>query len=724
MSFHKNLITLSIFAVITPSAFAQQEQSAVTVQTLETIQVQAHPLVQTAADFAVVDHVVDQKALSERATTIGDALADELGVYSNQFGTGASRPVIRGQDGPRVKVLQHASETADVSTLSPDHAVTVDPILAKQVEVIRGPSTLLYGAGTVGGLVNVTDQKIPTQMPEDGLEGAVGLRYNSGSDEKLASAGVTAGIGENFALRVEGSKRKANNYIAHAGYFTEHSHHEEDENGNEIEEIHREKARRVDNTFAEGQTVNIGGSWIHDRGFVGLSYSNRQDQYGLPGHSHEYHDCHPHGNELHCGGHGPAPQPDPNAVEEEHAHGGPWVDLESHRYDMRTELNNPFAGFDKLRAHASFTDYEHDELEENEVISNFKSKGYDARLELVHVPVAGWEGVIGTQYSQQKINLAASEHDHHEDGDEDDEEHHVHGSGVVMPDTRTQKYSLFALEHKQLGDVHVELGARVDHQKVKVDSEQKDYSGTGVSASAAANWEFAPNYKLSIVGSHQQRLPLAQELYADGLHFATNTYEFGNPDLDKETSNNLELGLHYEGDKLDYHVHVYHNWFDDYIYGETVAQNGNLRGVHYTQDKARFYGTEAQAGYQINDMYKLSVFGDYVRGKIEAENAPRVPAGRLGTKVEADFADGWSGLAEYYHVFNQDKIASYEDETQGYNMVNLGLSYANTIADKNAYRVYFKANNLLDDQVYSHTSFLSNIPQVGRNFTVGVQYDF
>jgi len=601
-------------------------------------------------------------------------------------------------------VLQHASETADVSTLSPDHAVTVDPILAKQVEVIRGPSTLLYGAGTVGGLVNVTDQKIPTQMPEDGLEGTVGLRYNSGSDEKLASAGVTAGIGENFALRVEGSKRKANDYIA-PDYVVEEPHGDHS---------HFHKERRVDNTFAEGQTVNIGGSWIHDRGFVGLSYSNRQDQYGLPGHSHEYHDCHPHGNELHCGGHGPAPQPDPNAVEEEHAHGGPWVDLESHRYDMRTELNNPFAGFDKLRAHASFTDYEHDELEENEVISNFKSKGYDARLELVHVPVAGWEGVIGTQYSQQKINLA---------GGADEHEGHSHSS-VLMADTKTEKYSLFGLEHKQIGDVHVELGARVEHQKIDVDSTQKNYSDTGVSGSAAANWEFAPNYKLSVVGSHQQRLPLAQELYADGVHFATNTYERGNADLDVEKSNNLELGLHYEGDKLDYHVHVYHNWFDNYIYGSTTDSEGDFRLVDYTQDKARFYGTEAQAGYQINDMYKLSVFGDYVRGKIEGENAPRVPAGRLGTKVEADFADGWSGLAEYYHVFKQDKIAEFETQTQGYNMVNLGLSYANTIADKNAYRVYFKANNLLDDQVYSHTSFLSNIPQVGRNFTVGVQYDF
>lgn len=289
MSFSKNLITLSIFAVVAPTVFAEQPSSSIPVQTMDTIQVQAHPLVQTAADFAVADLMVDQKALSERATTIGDALADELGVYSNQYGTGASRPVIRGQDGPRVKVLQHASETADVSTLSPDHAVTVDPILAKQVEVIRGPSTLLYSAGTVGGLVNVTDQKIPTQMPEDGLEGTVGLRYNSGSDEKLASAGVTAAVGENFALRVEGTKHKANDYIA-PDYVVEEPHGDHS---------HFHKERRVGNTFAEGQTVNIGGSWIHDRGFVGLSYSNRQDEYGLPGHSHEYHGCVLHGDHFH-----------------------------------------------------------------------------------------------------------------------------------------------------------------------------------------------------------------------------------------------------------------------------------------------------------------------------------------------------------------------------------------------------------------------------------------
>lgn len=694
MSLHKNLITLAIFASVAPLSLAEE-----TTATLDTIQLTAHPLVQTAADFAVADHVIDQKQLSQRAPTIGDALADELGVYSNQYGSGSSRPVIRGQDGARVKVLQHASETADAATLSPDHAMTVDPLLAKQVEVIRGPSTLLYAAGTVGGLVNVTDQKIPTQMPKDGLEGTVGLRYNSGSDEKLASAGVTAALGDQFALRVEGLTRKANDYIA-PDYFHEHD--------GELE-----KERRVGNTFAEGQTVNIGGSWIHERGFVGLAYSNRQDQYGLPGHSHEYESCHPHGDHLHCAGndhghghddHDHDDHDEHGHDDHEHAHAGPWVDLKSERYDLRAELEQPFKGFDKLRAHASYTDYKHDEIESGEVLTNFKNKGYDGRLELVHQPVNGWEGVIGTQYSQQDLEITGTE--------------------TLLAPSKTKKWSIFGLEHKQVGDVHLEVGARVDQQKIDIDSTQKDHDETAFSGSMAANWEFAPSYKLSVVGSHQQRLPLAQELYANGKHFATNTYELGNENLDVEKSNNLEAGLHYEGDKLDYHLHVYHNWFDNYIYAATLDSYENFRLVQYSQDQAKFYGTEAQVGYKLNDTYHMSVFGDYVRGKIDGDNAPRVPAGRLGTKVNAQFDDQWSGSAEYYHVFKQDKFADFEQQTQGYNMVNVGLNYTGRYANDQDYRVYLKANNLLDDQVYSHASFLSNIPQVGRNFTVGLEFDF
>ena len=684
MSFPKNILTLSILAVASVSVFAAENEQATT---LDTIRIKAHPLEQTSKDFAVADTVVDQKRLAQGAVTIGEALSGETGISSNQFGAGSSRPVIRGQDGPRIKILQNSSENIDVSTLSPDHAVTVDPALAKQVEVIRGPSTLLFGAGTVGGLVNVTDSKLPTALPEKGYEGNVGLRYNTGSDEKLATAGVTLGLGDQVALRVEGLKREANDYIA-------------------PDYVHEgEKERRVDNTFAKGQTVNFGLSWIYDRGFTGISYSNRQDQYGLPGHSHEYESCHLHGLSLHCGEHD-HDEDEHDDHDHDHAHeAGPWIDLKSERYDVRTELDDPFAGFKKLRAQASYTDYQHDEIEEDTIATRFKNKGYDGRLELVHNPLGAWEGVIGTQYGQQKLELTGEE-------------------AFLAPNT-TKKWSVFALEHAQLNDVHVELAARVDQQKIDIDdSSKKDFDGSAFSVSGAANWEFAPNYKLSLVTSHQERLPLAQELYADGGHFATNTYELGNDQLSKEKSNNVELGFHYDDNTFDYHVHVYHNWFDDYIYAQTLDRYKDFRLVQYAQDKAKFYGAEAEAGYQISPIYKLSVFGDYVRGKIDNDNAPRVPAGRLGTKLNADFDDHWSGSAEYYHVFQQDKIAAYETDSQSYNMLNLGVAYSGNYSNVSDYRVFLNANNLLDDQVYQHASFLSTIPQVGRNFSVGVNFNF
>ena len=684
MSFPKNILTLSILAVASVSVFAAENEQATT---LDTIRIKAHPLEQTSKDFAVADTVVDQKRLAQGAVTIGEALSGETGISSNQFGAGSSRPVIRGQDGPRIKILQNSSENIDVSTLSPDHAVTVDPALAKQVEVIRGPSTLLFGAGTVGGLVNVTDSKLPTALPEKGYEGNVGLRYNTGSDEKLATAGVTLGLGDQVALRVEGLKREANDYIA-------------------PDYVHEgEKERRVDNTFAKGQTVNVGLSWIYDRGFTGISYSNRQDQYGLPGHSHEYESCHLHGLSLHCGEHD-HDEDEHDDHDHDHAHeAGPWIDLKSERYDVRTELDDPFAGFKKLRAQASYTDYQHDEIEEDTISTRFKNKGYDGRLELVHNPLGAWEGVIGTQYGQQKLELTGEE-------------------AFLAPNT-TKKWSVFALEHAQLNDVHVELAARADQQKIDIDdSSKKDFDGSAFSVSGAANWEFAPNYKLSLVTSHQERLPLAQELYADGGHFATNTYELGNDQLSKEKSNNVELGFHYDDNTFDYHVHVYHNWFDDYIYAQTLDRYKDFRLVQYAQDKAKFYGAEAEAGYQISPIYKLSVFGDYVRGKIDNDNAPRVPAGRLGTKLNADFDDHWSGSAEYYHVFQQDKIAAYETDSQSYNMLNLGVAYSGNYSNVSDYRVFLNANNLLDDQVYQHASFLSTIPQVGRNFSVGVNFSF
>lgn len=692
MYFNKNLLSLTILSLLSHSAFA--DHSVMEAQQLEIIQLKAHPMLQSAVDFAAADHVLEQAALSTKASTIGEALAGELGIYANQFGAGSSRPVIRGQDGPRVKVLQHTSETADVSALSPDHAVTVDPLLAQQIDVIRGPTTLLYSAGAVGGLVNVTDQKIPTQMPEHGYEGKVGLRYNTGSDEKVATGGVTVALGEQFALRLEGLKRHANDYIT-PSYAQKHDDHIDIE-------------RRVPDTFAQGESFTIGGAWIGERGFLGAAYTQRHDQYGLPGHNHDYESCRPDANTLVCQTAAQQLTLDhdhDHDHEHEHEHdGGPWINLKSKRYDLRAELTDPWAGFSKLRAHASYTDYRHDEIDHAVTETRFDSQGYDGRFELVHLPIAGWEGVIGTQYNQQKLDITGEER--------------------LFSPTNTQKWSLFALEHKQVSDFHFELGARADQQQIKIDSDQKNNRQHALSASAAANWEFIPNYKLSVTGSHQQRLPVAQELYSNGIHVATNTYERGNENLNVEKSNNLELGFHYDDQRLDYHVNVYQNWYDNYIYAATTAQYENFRLVDYTQDKAKFYGAEAKLSYQLSDDYKLSVFADTVRGKIDGKNAPRVPAGRLGSKVNVDFADGWSGSAEYYHAFKQDHISVFEQNTPGYDMVNLAVAYQAKYASNKDYRVYFNANNLLDQKVYQHASFLANIPQVGRNFTLGIEFGF
>lgn len=686
--FSQSALALAVLSILTNSSWAE-EASSTAIQ-LATITIAA----EVSDDLAAVQRV-DQVQLAQSASTLGEALQGELGIAASSFGAGSSRPVIRGQDGARVKVTENGSETMDVSSLSPDHAITVDPQLAEKIEVIRGPATLLYGSGSVGGLVNVTDSKIPTQMPDKGYAGQAGVRYNSGNDEKLAHAGLTVGLSDHVAVRIEGLSRKANNYIT-SDYtvIEEHGDH-----------VHNIKSRRVGDSFAESDNVNLGLSWIGERGFAGVSYSKRNDQYGLPGHSHEHESCHLHGLSLYCGGHDDHGDGDDDHGRGEHGeHGGAWIDLVSERYDFRSELNDPFNGFDKLRVQASYTDYHHDEIDGDVTKTRFESKAYDARVELDHIAVAGWTGTWGVQGSQQKLDLTGTE--------------------AIFAPNKTQKYSLFGLEQKQWRDLRFDLGTRLDYQKIDIESKQKNFDGTAFSYAGAAHWDFAPDYTLSLTASHQERLPLAQELYSNGVHVATNTYELGNDQLSKEKSNNLELGFKYDDQTLSYGLNVYHNWFDDYIYAKTLDRVEDFRLIQYQQDSAKFYGAEGTIAYQFSPIYKATVFGDYVRGKIDSENAPRVPAGRLGTKLDAQFDAHWKGSAEYYHVFKQDDISAYERSTQGYNMLNLGLSYTGQYKAAEEYRVFFNANNLLDDKVYQHASFLAQIPQMGRNFMMGIDVKF
>ena len=633
-----------------------------------------------------VSVIAGDELVRRRAATLGETLAGEPGIVASHFGAGASRPIIRGMDGPRVKLLSDGSEIMDASTISPDHAVAIEPMLSEQIEVLRGPSALAYGGGAIGGVVNVLDKRVPTAVPERGVEGSVELRADSVANGVAGAFEVTAGSG-NLAFHAEGLKRDARDYRVGSGW--DHG--------------------RVGGSYNQTETGSLGVSWVGARGYLGVAYSRQRNEYGLPGHSHEYEACHPHGDHLHCGHHG---EEDEHEHEHDEHAATPYVKLDSERWDLRGELLEPFAGFTRARLRASYTDYGHDEIEQDEGIDSvgtrFRSKASDARVELEHAPLGGWRGVLGLQTGRRDFRA---------DGDE----------AYVSP-TVTTRHAAFLIEEYTLADWRFEAGLRHEWQDIDVDSStQRDRSHRGNSVSLGAVWDFAPQYSLGMTLSRTQRLPTAEELYARGLHMATSTWERGNPELKAETANNVDLTLRKLAGPTTLSVSVFHNRIDDYIHARTLDAYEDFQLIEYAQRDARFTGIEGAIRQQLDATFGLTLFGDYVRARLEAgdgdRDLPRIPAHRVGLRLDAKW-NAWRAEAEVYRVGRQDDVAAFERETPGYNMVNVGLSYSGRYK-ATPWQVYVKGNNLGNQLAYAHTSFIKNVaPLEGRNLVVGMRLAF
>ena len=690
MSFKFRPLSLAFTLAFSPVLSAQTvNSSALQVEsppTLEAITVSANPLGTDPDSMAVPVEVLDGSDLVlKREATLGDTLSGMLGVHADTFGAGSSRPVIRGQTAPRVKVLSDGSELMDASGISPDHAITSEPMLARRIEVLRGPATLLYGGGAIGGVVNVIDDKIPEAIPEKGLEGFAELRGSTGSNERAGAFGLTTGK-DNFAFHVEGLKRRADDY-----------------------QVPDWADRRLSGSFEQSATGSVGMSWIGSRGFIGMAYTNTQSEYGLPGHNHEYEGCHPHGSHLHCGGH--ADHGDDEHGEDEHGHGtldhaAPFVRLKSERVDLRGEYRDPFAGVRKIRLRSGFTNYKHEEIEDGAVATTFRNRGYDARLELEHEPIGGWRGVVGVQAAHSDFSALGQE--------------------SFLPETVTKNMGVFLLEEYRLKNWRFELGARQDRQSITPDGNQPKSQLNGTSVSGSAIWDFAPKYSLALSLSRSQRLPTAQELYADGIHLATNAYELGNTGLKQETSQNIDLTLRRHAGDLRFAVSFFHNRVKNYIYANTLDRHEDFRLIEYAQHDAEFTGVEAQASYRFNPHLTATVFGDLVRGKLtgNAGNLPRIPAARAGVRLKTHWDDNWSANIEAYRVLRQDRLADYESETPGYNMLNVGIAYDGSVGASD-YTVYLRATNLTDQQAFNHASFISSAaPLPGRRVMLGVRMQY
>ncbi|MBI2381745.1 MAG: TonB-dependent receptor [Gammaproteobacteria bacterium] len=639
--------------------------------------VTASPLARNALSMANPATVLaGDELVRRREASLGETLSGQAGIQAGGFGAGASRPVIRGLDGARVRVLSDGVDVLDASTISPDHAASTEPLLAERIEVLKGPATLLYGGGAIGGVVNVVDEKVPTHAPEDHVEGAVELRGNSAAGERAGVFGITAG-GSDLAFRLEGVKRDAGDY-AIPGFA------EAEPEPEEIAEGHAAK-NRLPNSFNDTETATVGASWLLDGGYLGLAYTRQANQYGLPGHAEH----------------------EEGEAEEEHEAGAPFIDLEQDRWDLRGELADPYPGFSRLRLRLGHADYRHDEIEgSGELGTRFDNQATEGRVELSHEPLAGFRGTFGAQGLRR--DFAAT------------------GEEAYVPPTLTRSQGLFLLEEYEAGDWRFEAGARAERQRIAVDTAGlPDYRGSGRSLSAGAVWKFLPGYSLNLNLASAQRLPSAEELYADGPHAATATFERGDAGLDAETARNLDVSVKkHEGD-FTFGLNLFRNAVADYIYAaDTGAEVDGLREIAYTQADARFRGMELETAYAFNESFRLAAFADRVRGELEhGGELPRMPADRVGLRAEAEW-EAWSGRLEFSRVADQERTADFETETDGYDLLNLHLAYHGYLGDKE-YQLFLKANNLLDEEMRSHASFIKDlVPQTGRNLTLGARLAF
>lgn len=652
--------------------------------------VSASALASRVQEMTTPAEVLEGDALVlRRGATLGESLDGLPGVHAAGFGPGASRPVIRGLDGGRIKVLSDGVDVLDASTVSQDHAVGVEPLLAERIEVLKGPATLLYGGGAIGGVVNVIDKKVPTYVPQNGYEGELELRANSVANEGAGLFGLTAGAG-NFAVRVEGVKRQADDY--------------------EIPGAAGEpRADKQTGAYNDTDSYSLGGSFVGARGYLGLAYSRQENRYGLL--AHEHVECDPHGNHWHCGEHGHGHDHDAHEEDEhdEHAHGGavPYIALKQDRWDLRGELSDPLPGFERARLRAGHSEYRHAEIEGGEKMAVFENRASEARLELTHRPLLGWHGVLGGQTTQRDFARFTAEN--------------------PMPQSLTRNHALFLLEEYTAGAWRYELGARHEWQDIDADSGAPDSRHRGTSLSAGAVWTFAPEYSLGFSLSRAQRLPSAEELYAYGPHAASRTIEQGNPQLDEETSHNAELTLRKFAGATTFSASLFRNQVDDFIYAADLGRKpgGGYREIAYRQADAVLTGGEFSVRQQLTGNFAATLFGDHVRATFkDGGELPRIPTDRLGVRLEQRFNAALDGQLEFYRVQKQTDTADFETDTAGYNMLGAGLSYHGSLSQAD-YQLYLKADNLLDAEARQHSSLIKDeVLLPGRNFTVGMRVNF
>lgn len=674
-NFSRPLSRAIAVALLCPSFFLYANASDETepsarnrAKALDEIVVQASPLGESAdQSLQPVAVLTGQELSDQNGAQIGQVIEQIPGVQASFFGAGVSRPIIRGLEGARVQVLSSGISSLDASTISPDHAVSIEPFLADQIEVLKGPATLLYGSGAIAGVVNIADGRLP-ETALLGFSGRAELSGDSVADQRLAAVRLDYGAevaSGSWLLHVDGVDRDQDNY--------------------EIPDSSEPQA----GTSLENQNGALSLSYFNESLEFGLALSKYNSLYGIPEAEEEEAEL----AQL------------AKAGEEE----GVRIDLNQERIDTRIALLNPDGFFEKFELRAGDNDYQHVEIEGGEFGTLFDVQSQEVRVEGLHKPlIAEGKGAIGLTYA--KRDFAAI------------------GEEAFVPFSKSDTTGLFSVQHIESGAWHSDVGVRFERVRLRPEALGSRTDNLSSLAFATA-WEFSESMRVSLNLDRAQRAPVAEELFSEGAHIATQSYERGDPSLRKETAKNVELGLHYHSDSAHLSFSAFENRFDDFIYqADTDEQIEGLPLRLWAQADARFRGLEAQAIWSIfNDErghLRAGLQFDRVDARLDSgERLPRIAPERVGAHLQWQ-SGNWHARLAALRYQRQDRVGPFETPTDGFTRVDFDLSRGFSLSqDRVLSEVFLRLRNGTDQLARVHTSFLKDLaPLPGRNIAVGLRF--
>ncbi|QJQ33314.1 TonB-dependent receptor [Sphingomonas lacunae] len=659
--------------------------------------------------FGNIGIVQGNELAREMRPQIGDMLARQPGVSATSFSPGSSRPVLRGLQGDRVRIMTDGLGSLDASNTSVDHAVAIDPLTAERVEIVHGPASLLFGSSATGGAVNIFDRRIPRAMPESPLHIDAIANYASASSLRSGGASFDLPIGSRLVWHVDGNYSQSGD-MRIGGFQVAPGLRDEllDEAAEELAEGHAEEAEelteaanrrnRVPNSATESWSAGTGLALITDTGSLGVSIGYLDSRYGVPGRPGAGHH-HDHG----------AP-PVAGAAEPDHGEEDVTIGLKQWRADIRgeVELGNGF--FERLRIRAGFADYQHIEFEGDEVGTTFLNQGLEGRAELVQADHDGWRGATGVQYFFRDFNAIGAE--------------------AFVPQNDTEQFALFTFQEVTLGPVSLEAAGRFEHSQISANASGISRSFNAWSGAVGVSHGFGNNSKVGVNISRTERAPAAEELLSDGPHIATQSYEVGDPDFGLERSVGLEAYAKLRTDAVNLSITAFANWFDNFIYArETGGTIDDLPVFSYAQTDARFVGLEIEAEAPLLHVGGFTLLGNITADMVRARlangggNVPRIPPARVRGGVELR-GEMLTVAGEVEWTAKQDRIAAYETATEGFTMVNASIDWK-PLGPESGVSLILSANNIFDVIGRRHASFTKDfVPLSGRDIRATVRFSF